>query len=560
MDDTVLDGCMMCMRIFCVNRLSRLWAQVNVMGIDLMEDCGIGFRIDMSNSTRNVGGASRGQMVVREGELVVKQGEGLGGRVDREEKRAHRVALREREVAQCERLKTLLGAGEFKKALSLYKKLSAEVARSILKELDPLCLERMLDCTQENEKALSLLVAGMAETRGNLLRLINRFVPLIVSLYEEGKCEVAIESFSRVCVLPGLEMREKHQLIRSVVRQGADDEMILRCAVTTFRLRVGFGCVLSNLLVAERRLDLLVRCGEAMLDSVCRERIDFYNEDDYLEVLEFAYDLRMMDRFDALMMKATEGGLMESLMERMQGNAPSLAHRMGTRRLVVEGAGKYGEDLLGRVYVDQNLIEGEGKRERVIKSLEGKFLSLRERGGVIKQLLLFIQKHLRQEPRFALEIFSHENGDEWGFRGYTHGNHWQVCTAIDIENEGFVGKLMHEFTHLVMLVVYRNKTRPFPFGDKAQEIRYKEACSSMEELSIGVGEESGGTYAAAKCLIDEVKKVYCAHAHDEEFIARYCEVLAMGYDKDDKVKCFIKPMEEYWNVYVGPAIDRYISE
>lgn len=206
-----------------------------------------------------------------------------------------------------------------------------------------------------------------------------------------------------------------------------------------------------------------------------------------------------------------------------------------------------GDDEVGRwESVEMNL------REKV-----GKLVGFG--GSVVPGILKVVHVLGRRDPRFSIGLFSSEekmcNGGS--NEGVTHLEYRKIGVMIDVSSRDFSETLMHEFTHLVMELIFDNDSSPYGKGGEEAKRVFEEGIREIEAM-LEEKKDGGAFYRRMRRSFTRVRLGYKKDEYDSEYIARYVEAVITG--EDEEVRSVLRPIEDYWGEYIGPAIEAYVKK
>ncbi len=145
----------------------------------------------------------------------------------------------------------------------------------------------------------------------------------------------------------------------------------------------------------------------------------------------------------------------------------------------------------------------------------------------------------------------------------------EIMQPIDDSLE-FKGTLIHEMSHKLMDILYDNFAKPYRQYNNEAKDAYQKAINKIKEKLEEIKKEydynSLNNIQTGNKLYNQViqsllnVQKYDKNEHQCEYIVRYPQSIASGSYDNAKVKELMQPLADYWNEYIQPDIEIYISE
>lgn len=196
------------------------------------------------------------------------------------------------------------------------------------------------------------------------------------------------------------------------------------------------------------------------------------------------------------------------------------------------------------------------------KMVETDIYELAKKGDIPFSILHVIALHAKQDPYFKLHIFYEQPlGDR-----PTAGVYWSNLERVSIHgmSKSFRGTLIHEWTHQVMDVLFRNASNPYKASDKDARKQWDNAMNKVfQKLNEYLKQKN--TNSSFDQMLRYFNLVQSSHYYKEneyprETIAFFVDAIGMYGYEDPQVKEFFQPLYDYWVHYIDPVIKNYIKE
>lgn len=225
----------------------------------------------------------------------------------------------------------------------------------------------------------------------------------------------------------------------------------------------------------------------------------------------------------------------------------------------VEQGESSGAFLVSRAQVDLGYFDRYAVSEaRIAKALSVRVARAEERSEVSAKIIRAIHMHGKRDPRFVLDLFTSQMTDS--IKGVYMSSLKRVGITLEVHHEEFESVLVHEFCHMLMDLLYDNATNPYREKDKKMRYAFEDARYEVDKLRKRTIDNPSESYTKAVEIINAIGKGYCRDHSDLELIARYPQILAMGYGDDPEVQKLIKPIKDYWETYVAKDMEVFFEK
>lgn len=368
-------------------------------------------------------------------------------------------------------------------------------------------------------------------------------------------------------------------------RKGGVEEGVIRFVEKTFGQRDVLGVEYVLWAEVEDAEELYERCVW-LIECGHGERVNAYvlkNLDEWIEnkseealrqnirgLVDLAVIVNSRGHFQRLIEKTCGGDLACSLLKKIVRGSPARIDFLRNIKLIKGKRDETVEEsLLNRVYIDQDLVvPGLVSMKDMEVKVSGWIYHLKQRGGILEDILLAMCRYVERDPRFTIDLYTVTEGQLWAQRGeYVRGNcdyrYRRVGITVSVFEKIFGATLMHELVHMLMNVLYSNGGDPF--CRECQGVRKEKlegAYKKVEAMLVQVGGEEGLELRRTRDILNDVGSSLQYENEDKysEYVARYAEILAMGYEDDPTVRDLVKPLRDYWEEYIVPDIKGYLEQ
>lgn len=213
--------------------------------------------------------------------------------------------------------------------------------------------------------------------------------------------------------------------------------------------------------------------------------------------------------------------------------------------------------LANKIYIDPDLSEQDGSnksKQEIQKAIEISIYELSKKSDITFSILHAIALQAKEDPYFRIHIFAIDLTDGGNLGSYSEllDRVHIVCNTLRTRGV-FEGRLIHEWTHQLMNILYDNKSKPYRRENRRARSEYLKVIEGIRKI-----ENEGGIRGIEK--FKEVFARYNKGQHESECVARLAEVIALGYYEEVEVREALKPLYDYWMKYVAPDIERYVRD
>ncbi|OAI50631.1 hypothetical protein AYO37_00940 [Opitutia bacterium SCGC AG-212-L18] len=221
--------------------------------------------------------------------------------------------------------------------------------------------------------------------------------------------------------------------------------------------------------------------------------------------------------------------------------------------------------LTHRAYVNQDFLNKYNiSLEDARMLLEMDIYELLKENDIIFSILHATALHAKEDPYYKLHLFDEQPLGEDRVGGYLPALGIVDLSSMALGSYQMRQALAHEWTHLLMQILFDNKAAPFALKDEKAEIAWEQTTKLMwEQVDKAKAQnlDPSTPYGRAIKGYMSIKEYYPERAWASEVIARYPTIIATPeIYNNPQVKEFLKPVADYWNQYVQPAIDKYIKD
>lgn len=217
--------------------------------------------------------------------------------------------------------------------------------------------------------------------------------------------------------------------------------------------------------------------------------------------------------------------------------------------------------LVHRSYVNQGFLDKYNlSLEDARMMLEVDIYELTKKGDIIFSVLHTVALYAKEDPSYKLHIFA-----EQPLGKGVAGEYVSYLSSISVNpgalrSDAMRQALAHEWTHLLMNLLFQNDSNPFAAKDDQARIAWEKTMEIIwDKVNKAKDIDPASLYGRAIRGYVAVKK-YPESQYGSEMIARLPTILASEIYNDPQVKEFLKPIYDYWMQFIEPAIQKYVKE
>lgn len=231
-----------------------------------------------------------------------------------------------------------------------------------------------------------------------------------------------------------------------------------------------------------------------------------------------------------------------------------------------------------RIHIDYRMSEKYKVSPELIKQFIETLLyeSLKD-NDIVFDILYALALSIENDPVFGMYIFDKKMNlnNLMSNENLMLGSYSEYHNTITISNDfneiaHFKGSLIHEITHKLMDVLYKNHTNPYRLTDSKAKNAYANLIKNLElklnQLQKKYGDLNGDINTGnelydytIRCFMN-IKKYSKTDQQICEYIVRYPQLIAAEKYGDKQVRELMQPLADYWNQYVLPDIRNYIDK
>lgn len=216
------------------------------------------------------------------------------------------------------------------------------------------------------------------------------------------------------------------------------------------------------------------------------------------------------------------------------------------------------------------------QKDDVSNLIKEKLKNLSSNNSILSDILNVISIQSRKDPFSSIHLLPDDGKNiilDNKQYGIYEANLEKITVRGDfIENISYLnGGLLHECTHQLMNILYgkvnKPNLNPYFIQDKGRKIAFEKAVAQVLN-NIQKADENElkkyflsffNNYYHALEIIRGTHNYFRDQYHTE-YIARFIEIIARGYYNDPAIKELLQPFMEYWQKYISPDINSYISK
>lgn len=213
------------------------------------------------------------------------------------------------------------------------------------------------------------------------------------------------------------------------------------------------------------------------------------------------------------------------------------------------------DHLVNKVYIDPNLLKQNRRTKETIRgAIERGLYELSKKSDITFSILQVIALHAKEDPYFRVNILASDLTNDGNLGSYSEllDRVQIICNNFE-SSELLQRRLIHEWCHQAINILYNNESKPYRKGDNKAKYEYLQVIEGIKKI------ENKRELPGIKRFKD-VFQLYDESLHESESIVRLPEIITLGYYENFEVQEALKPLEDYWMKYIKPDIEKYIRE